>query len=354
VAPQDNRLAAADMGLAGSAVYEIDMLTRLHGRLLALPLIASAACLNPDTPGNIVPETVVEDSTLPSFQLHDGARVHLFTRGDPSNPALIMLHGGPGGDLREPLGLAALSDRYFVVFWDQRGAGLSERRPASDFTIDGYVADLDDVVTRFSPNAPVALFGHSWGAMYAALYIQRHPDRVAEAVLSEPGFLNASIAKRVQLFTFDLGSADLNAYGWTEGAMSADSYAREDFLLAVGQGWSQSGFYANPHDPENFKEYRLGATAMRASLHSAQPHGDWEFDFSTGLSTFCKPVTLIGTSLNTTIGYDFQKANHAPLFCQTQFGLIRVDGEDHGWVSKHPDHALAVVQAHLAAYGGQP
>ena len=36
------------------------------------------------------------------------------------------------------------------------------------------------LVERFSPDAPVTLFGHSWGAMYAALYIQRHPDRVGD------------------------------------------------------------------------------------------------------------------------------------------------------------------------------
>ncbi len=304
--------------------------------------------MNPDAPGNLVPKTVVEDDTLPSFALRDGVRVHLFTAGDPSNPTLIMLHGGPGGDMEILRGLAPLSDRYFVVFWDQRGTGLSQRVPASQFTVATYVADLDDVASQFSPDAPVTLVGDSWGAMYAALYMQQRPDRVREAVLNEPGFLNASIANRVGLFTLDLGSAGPNAYGWTEGAMTPDGDARADFLLQAAQGWSQTGYYADPNDPLNFKERRLGATAFTASPKAIMKNGQWDFDFSTGLQRFCNPVTLLGTTLNRVIGYDFQKAYHAPLFCNV--ALVRVDGEDHGWFSTNPGYAVEILRSHLSAY----
>jgi proline iminopeptidase len=263
---------------------------------------------------------------------------------------MIMLHGGPGGDMRGMLGLGALSERYFVVYWDQRGTGLSERVPSSDFTIETYANDLHDLVEHFSPDAPVSLFGHSWGAMYAALYIQRHPDRVGEAVLSEPGFLNAAIANETNLFAFDIAAEGLSDLGWSEGAMSPDGDARADFLLSLGQGWSQPGYYENPNDPNNFRSFRLGARAMRYSQRSAQKDGKWNFDFSSGLDRFCKPVTLIGTTLNTVIGFEHQKTRHAPLFCNVD--LVRLEGEDHGWVSKHPDRVMEVLVAHLSAYKG--
>ncbi|WP_437335771.1 alpha/beta fold hydrolase [Sorangium sp. So ce394] len=313
-------------------------------------LVLASGCLDPDAPGNLVPRTVAEDDALPRFTLRDGARIHLRTQGDPKNPTLITLHGGPGGDMRGMLGLGALSERYFVVHWDQRGTGLSERVPSSDFTVETYAADLHELVQRFSPDAPVTLFGHSWGAMYAALYIQRHPDRVGEAVLSEPGFLNASIANETELFTFGLTAEGLNDLGWSEWAMSPDGDARADFLLSLGQGWSQPGYYEDPDDPDNSKAFRLGARAMRDLQGSAKTDGAWDFDFSSGLDRFCKPVTLIGTTINTVIGFEQQERRHAPLFCDVE--LVRVEGEDHGWVNKHPDRVMEVLRAHLGAYKG--
>ena len=56
-----------------------------------------------------------------------------------AGPAVLCLHGGPGvGDYLTPVE-EALSDRFRVVRWDQRGAGRSD--PVGPFTIDRCVAD---------------------------------------------------------------------------------------------------------------------------------------------------------------------------------------------------------------------
>ena len=77
-----------------------------------------------------VAATVVDDASLPQIEIN-GVRLHAETYGDPSNPVIIVLHGGPGGDYRSQLGARSLADTNFVVFYDQRGAGLSERVPAT-------------------------------------------------------------------------------------------------------------------------------------------------------------------------------------------------------------------------------
>jgi proline iminopeptidase len=46
------------------------------------------------------------------------------------NTVLVILYGGPGGDYRSLLGLKKPADQYQVVFYNQRGAGLSQRVPA--------------------------------------------------------------------------------------------------------------------------------------------------------------------------------------------------------------------------------
>src|SRR3954465_10264209 len=111
--------------------------------LLTLTALAlGAGCLDPGEPGNLVPRTVVEDPTLPQIQIN-GTRLHAESFGDPTAPTVMVLHGGPGSDYRSLLNLKALAnDGYRVVFWDQRGAGLSQRHDGSSYTLTGYLADL--------------------------------------------------------------------------------------------------------------------------------------------------------------------------------------------------------------------
>src|SRR5689334_6067672 len=61
------------------------------------------------------------------------------------NPALILLHGGPG--LSETVLFrhfnAALEQRFTVVYWDQRGAGKSADPgiPRESMTVARFIAD---------------------------------------------------------------------------------------------------------------------------------------------------------------------------------------------------------------------
>src|SRR5262245_39567974 len=89
----------------------------------AFAVCAVAACTGDYS--DLVPKTVDEDPSLPSLEI-SGTRLHLETFGTPGNPVVIVLHGGPGADYRSLLPLSALADDgFFVVFWDQRGTGLS-------------------------------------------------------------------------------------------------------------------------------------------------------------------------------------------------------------------------------------
>src|SRR5688572_7472522 len=138
----------------------------------------------------VVPATTTDDPSLPGRSVA-GYRYHLEVFGLPSRPVVIVLHGGPGGDYQYLLPLKPLSDEYQVVFYDQRGSGLSPRVPEEQLSLDQFVDDLHAIAASLSPHTPVRLIGHSWGAMLAAAYLDRHPDRVSHAVLAEPAFLTA-------------------------------------------------------------------------------------------------------------------------------------------------------------------
>lgn len=142
-------------------------------------------------PGNLVPKTVDEDPSLPSIFVN-GALLHAEAFGNPSDPLLIVLHGGPGLDYRYLLNCREFASQGFrVVFYDQRGAGLSQRFPYSSYTQQEMYDDLRGVIDHYrtSSTQKVFLLGHSWGAMLATAYINRFPTEIAGAILAEPGGL---------------------------------------------------------------------------------------------------------------------------------------------------------------------
>jgi pimeloyl-ACP methyl ester carboxylesterase len=105
------------------------------------------------------------------------------------NPALILLHGGPGWS---ETGLfrhfnAPLERSFTAVYWDQRGAGKSFDRgiPRSSMTVDQFICDLDELVDQVCQRlgkTKVAIFGHSWGSALGVLYAARFPEKVAAYV----------------------------------------------------------------------------------------------------------------------------------------------------------------------------
>ncbi|MBE0655282.1 MAG: alpha/beta hydrolase, partial [Bacteroidales bacterium] len=185
------------------------MTAKVFGLLSGVILLLSASCgKDPLEPNMLVPATVDDDPSLPAFEAN-GTRLHLETFGNPEHPTLIFLHGGPGtGDYRAFSRMLnsyngyALTDEYFLVMYDQRGAGLSRRygdiagansHSIEELTLENYLKDLEAIVEEYSPGRKVILFGHSWGGMHAMMYVNKHPERVAGVILSEPGSFNAEI-----------------------------------------------------------------------------------------------------------------------------------------------------------------
>jgi proline iminopeptidase len=82
-----------------------------------------------------------------------------------------------------------------VVFFDQRGVGLSPRVNPEEITLESALADLDSIVDYYGDGEQVNLVGHSWGAMLVSAYLGQQPEKVDHAVLAEPGFLTSEFAE---------------------------------------------------------------------------------------------------------------------------------------------------------------
>jgi pimeloyl-ACP methyl ester carboxylesterase len=142
---------------------------------------------------------------------------------DVANPVLLLMQQGPGlpiiNDASRLEHLLKLEDAFTVIYWDQRGTGLSSRslgKNSNQFDIS-VTRMVDDTVTllellhdRFGGKTLVA--GFSFGATFAAYAAARRPELVA-----------ALIATGMDI---DLPLAEDNAYDFALGAARQRGHRR--------------------------------------------------------------------------------------------------------------------------------
>lgn len=99
-------------------------------------------------------------------------------------PPLVLLHGLSGSS-RELLPTAdALTDAFRVLLVDQRGHGLSTRRP-ENLSREAFVDDVVTVMEELSYGRHCVLVGQSMGAHTAFLVAATRPDLVERLVMLE-------------------------------------------------------------------------------------------------------------------------------------------------------------------------
>ncbi len=163
--------------------------------ILAVVLIL-ACLLAAASPGKLEPYR--DDNGKPlagsisekTFLTINGAKQGMFITGkDQSNPVLLFLHGGPGMP-EYAIGQkypAVLDDIFTVCWWEQRGAGISNRPdlPPDSITVEQLVSDTIAVTQylrkRFGQEK-IYLMAHSWGTRLGI-----------EAAACEPGLYHAYI-----------------------------------------------------------------------------------------------------------------------------------------------------------------
>ncbi len=97
---------------------------------------------------------------------------------------LVFLHGGPGYNSYSFSVLEGprLERSLQMVYFDQRGAGRSERPWTGHYQLDTLVEDVE-ALRRALGVPQIALMGHSFGGMLALEYAARYPTKVSRVVL---------------------------------------------------------------------------------------------------------------------------------------------------------------------------
>jgi proline iminopeptidase len=226
-------------------------LQHAHRRRLAVATVLTAlfalpACVHTspflDAQGHTVPGSIAMMETVRV----GGIEQSIWWRGvDVRNPALVLLHGGPGASEAALFRHfnAELEQRFVVVYWEQRGAGRSYHGDIAiqSMTVAQFVRDLDEVVdlvrTRFNKDR-VVLLGHSWGTVLGTLYAAQHPEKIAAYVgVAQIG--NMAEQRRLS-YEFALAEAIRRGEGRAVEEIGAIGPAPHsvDALLALGK-WTE-------------------------------------------------------------------------------------------------------------------
>jgi len=168
------------------------------------------------------------------IQIEPGVRLFVDVEGAglvPDGPAmrekptLILLHGGPGYDHSgfKPA-FSRLADVAQIVYYDHRGHGRSDRRPATEWTLDIFADDVVRLCNSLGIVRPIVL-GQSFGGFVAQRYIARHPAHAGRVILSSTS-PHLGLDRKLAMFE-RLGGAearDAAEQFWT--APSAATWAR--------------------------------------------------------------------------------------------------------------------------------
>ena len=315
-----------------------------HGRVIAVPLMLFgllAGC------AQALP--IVEHDPSLEFVELGNYRFHDRTVGDKKLPPVVVVHGGPGGDSKYLYPLEGLPRNHHVIFYDQRGTGLSPRVDKQALTLESSLDDLHSIVSHYGGSAQVKLIGHSWGAMLVVGYLGRHPERVSHAVVVEPGILNlVSAVEFVRRFKASQSIWDalpLAKYILLSPLVSnIDGHERFDYVItrlmnrAKPGGPYQREGEAMPADAFARAGYAVFDNMLKPVLNRPE---SFTQDLTKGVAAYEGKLLMLSSQCSF-IGYQYQQALHMPSM-PTQTVHMQAMAMGHNLLTLNPAWSVAVA-----------
>lgn len=306
-----------------------------------LLLIGVSACVQ-------VPKTIEFDNSL-SYTEIDGYKFHTEIFGSPELEPIIVVHGGPGGDYEYLKSLTGLSQKYRIIFYDQRGSGLSPRVDKKYLTVAQNLNDLRAIVKKFSGDAPVRLIGHSWGGMLVTAYLSAYPEEVSQAVIIEPGMLDVEAAKVfVERMKDSQSLSDMLALiGYISMyplVNKDDGHEGFDYVMTKILNRNKTGgpYQCTGHAmPENsFK--RGGYETFNEMLRPIMDDPNlFTYDLTKGSANYAGEIMFISSECSL-FGYEFQKKYHIPKL-PAQTVHVKAEKMGHNMITLNPEWSLKIL-----------
>ncbi len=275
--------------------------------------------------------------------------LHLESLGDPTDPPLFVLHG-TYTDYRGLRPLAVeLSERYHVVIWDQRGAGLSERITAEELTMDSVVEEIDAIRMQFASDEPITLVGHSWGGGITALYASRRGEHVRQVAMLEPmPFDGEWMAGQMdQIVQYSFFNEGWNDQARLDELLAAADHETLDYRAALTLRSGMANYFCDRFDQPEWPIWRVGGYLEYARNQLMLDGRTFRYDFAEeGLEDFTTEVLILGGECGG-LGAEFQRRQAVEW---PDARVVEIPDAGHRLSVEQPELTLAALTAYLEEF----
>lgn len=311
-------------------------------------------CEKIDDIGVLVPPTVDQDPNLPSVSVNVAGRqriIHVRTFGNANNPPLFMLHGS-FTDTRPYRNICeSLADNYYVVIWDQRGCGLSERISEDEFTLETAVEEINAMKNIYSPNQKITIIGQSWGGGLATFYTSKNPEKVEQLLLIEPMPLTGEDMQKlfatIVEFRYDNGSwNNLARHGQ---AISPKDHEQIDYrAMMILRSTMTAGYHCDGNNLPPWPVHRVGGFLEYVrNKRLGNPISGFTYNFTKGIENYQDTVLILGGSCSS-LGYKMQMQYSKPHFVNAQ--VIEIKNAGHRMNMEKFDEVMSAIKTFLKEY----
>jgi pimeloyl-ACP methyl ester carboxylesterase len=116
----------------------------------------------------------------------NGMRLHYLDWGNPTQPRLLLLHGGAQSAHSWDFFALAMRDHFHIVALDQRGHGDSDWSEAGEYDTPFYVADIQAFTEAIGYDTFV-LVGLSMGGRNAYSFAAAYPNKAQRLIVIDVG-----------------------------------------------------------------------------------------------------------------------------------------------------------------------
>lgn len=323
------------------------------------PQVFKAEKSDPSLPGSISEKISIEIN---------GVKQGMFIKSkNDQNPVLLFVHGGPGMPEywlteRYPTGL---EDHFTVVWWEQRGAGLSFHAdiPPETMTVEQFISDTLAVtrylLDRFGQEK-IYLMGHSWGS-YIGIQAAAQAPELYQAYIGIGQMVDQMASEQLAYayaLTHFTASGDMRMVRRLEAAPPGltvplpDDYMRlrDDYMHRAGVGTTREmksviiGIFLPSW---RFREYTLmeKVNLWRGKTHS-RASGLWDTmlmtDMTQQVPELAIPVYFLHGRYDCTCAYPLALAYYKQINAPLK-GFYTFEDAAHSPVFEDPQRMQAIL-----------
>jgi proline iminopeptidase len=282
----------------------------------------------------------------------DVGDAELYVEVEGKGTPLVLINGGPGGTHHYFHPWFSRAKGYAkVVYYDQRGCGLSDFKPGDKgYSVEQAVADLD-AIRKALGLEKWAVLGYSYGGFLAQLYTVLHPENTAGLILlgASPG-MKADLGSSRQGEFITAGEKErmkearkeLNSYAETHNLPRQRYTELLIYNNFLNGDWKRQNFYKP--SPDRLAQAALYEWVSDQNFNGIMGQSQAGWDFTGAFAGSPIPTLILEGRRDLTWGEkkkEVLKGNHP------QAEMIVFENAAHGIYDEDPDGFFGALKSFL-------